>query len=145
MQFLKINNELNTLDFNFREYDEFDAKSWMKNIKKFSRESLNKDNKIDEKFYEEFTFIPKKMTVEYRRPKWSIVELKDKNEIKKTWDIGHELAKELVNSILDSSNWVGFLNGCLKKIEESSSEKPRVKVKKRHKKKISKTKSYTNS
>ena len=138
LQFLKINKELNSLYFNYREYDEFDVKSWMKNIKKFSKESLNKI-KINEKLYEEYDLFPKKMTIEFRRPKWSIIELKDKNEIKRTWDIGYELEKELINSIIDSSSWTNLLNGCLKKIEEAASEKPRVKIKKRHKKKYNRS------
>ena len=137
LQFLKLNKELNTLHFNFREYDEFDVKSWMKNIKKFSRESLNKIN-INEKLYQEFDLFPKKMAIEFRRPKWSIIELKDKNEVKRTWDIGQELEKELIDSILDSSCWSKFLNDCLKKIEETASEKPRVKIKERHNKRYNK-------
>ena len=40
-----------------------------------------------------------------------------KNEIMKTWEIGNELEKELVNSIVDSGSdsWTKLLNECLKK------------------------------
>ena len=51
IKFLEINNDTHTLNFNFKEYDSFDIKSWMNNMKKFSEKSLSKEidlKKLDE-------------------------------------------------------------------------------------------------
>ena len=58
IKFLEINNEIHSLNFNFREYDEFDIKNWMDNIRKFSSKSLK--DIFDEKLTGEFDICQKK-------------------------------------------------------------------------------------
>ena len=141
MKFLEINKDMHTLNFNYQAYDEFNIKDWMFNIKKFSDESLNINNNIEpEELYREFKVFPKKIKIEYIRPKWSIIKLENKNEIMKTWEIGKELEKELIDSIVDSGSksWTNLLNECLLKLNEPVPNLPHIdktKVKKKKSKK----------
>ena len=131
-KFLEINSETNALSFNFKEFDEFDIKDWMDNIKKFSFESLQRRNHI-EKLYREFEFFAKKIKIEFIRPKWSIIKLENHNEIMKTWEIGEDLEKDLVDSINypNSNCWTNFLNGCLKKLNEPVPILPEINLRKK--------------
>ena len=97
------------------------------------------------KIYREFDVFPKKVKIEFIRPKWSIIKLEDKNEIVKTWEIGNELEKELVNSIVDSGSdsWTKLLNECLKKLNEPVPILPDIHSKKKIKKKMSIKRSFT--
>ena len=119
IKFLEINNNTHTLHFNYKEYDEFDIKSWMENIKKFSKKSLIKHD-LHERLYREFDIYTKKIKMEFKKPQWSIIKFENKNEIIKTWEIGKELEIELVQSILygNAKNWRKLLNECLKKLNE---------------------------
>ena len=57
--------------------------------------------------------------------------------IKKTWEIGNELEKELVDSILNvPDSWTNLMNGCLKKVNEPVPVIPRVKTKRKKLKKL---------
>ena len=143
-KFIQLNKNMHTLNFNFTAYDEFNIKSWMTNVRKFSDESLNNNNQ-NEELYREFDVFPKKVKIEFIRPKWSIIKLEDKNEIMKTWEIGNELEKELVNSIVDSGSdsWTKLLNECLKKLNEPVPVLPDIHSKKKIKKKISIKRSFT--
>jgi hypothetical protein len=60
IKFLEINNDTHTLNFNFKEYDEFDSSVWMENIKSFSERSLIDNNIYKEKLYGEFDIYTKK-------------------------------------------------------------------------------------
>ena len=135
VKFLEINTELNTLNFNFKEYDNFDIRNWMSNLKKFSEGSLN-NKQFDEDLYREFDLFSKKIKIEFRKPSWSIIRLKKGNEIKKTWEIGNELEEDLVECLVDSSTdtWTNFLNKCLKKLNEPVPVLPGLNLKKRKKK-----------
>ena len=138
-KFLKLNKDMHTLSFNFIAYDEFDIRTWMSNIKKFSDESLN-NNSQNEELYKEFDVYTKKIKVEFIRPKWTIIKLVNKREVTKSWDIGNDLEKDLVNSIIDSGSdsWTKLLNECLKKINEPVPVLPEINNKKKIKKKLSK-------
>jgi hypothetical protein len=143
-KFIQLNKNMHTLNFNFTAYDEFNIKNWMANVRKFSDESLNNNSQNDE-LYREFDVFPKKVKIEFIRPKWSIIKLEDKNEIVKSWDIGNELEKELVNSIVDSGSdsWTILLNECLKKLNEPVPILPDIHSKKKIKKKMSIKRSFT--
>ena len=143
-KFIQLNKHMHTLNFNFTAYNEFNIKNWMANVRKFSDESLNNNSQNDE-LYREFDVFPKKVKIEFIRPKWSIIKLEDKNEIVKTWEIGNELEKELVNSIVDSGSdsWTKLLNECLKKLNEPVPILPEIHPKKKIKKKISIKRSFT--
>ncbi len=119
IKFLEINNDTHTLNFNYKEYDKFDIKSWMENIRKFSKKSIIKHD-FHEKLYREFDIYTKKVKIEFKKPQWSIIKFHNKNEIIKTWEIGKELEIELVQSILygNAKNWTKMLNECLKKLNE---------------------------
>ena len=138
VKFMKLNKDMHTLSFNFTAYDEFNIRSWMSNIKKFSDESLN-NNSQNEELYREFDIYTKKIKVEFIRPKWTIMKLENKREVVKSWEIGNELEKELVDSIVDSGSdsWTKLLNECLKKLNEPVPILPDV-TKKKIKKKLSK-------
>ena len=138
VKFMKLNKDMHTLSFNFTAYDEFNIRSWMSNIKKFSDESLN-NNSQNEELYKEFDIYTKKIKVEFIRPKWTIMKLENKREVVKSWEIGNELEKELVDSIVDSGSdsWTKLLNECLKKLNEPVPILPDV-TKKKIKKKLSK-------
>ena len=119
IKFIEINNETHTLTFNYEKYDEFDINNWLNNIKTFSSKSLNNEIK-EEKLYMEFDIYTKKVNIEFKKPEQSIIKFENENELIKTWEIGQELEKDLVNSILygNSKNWTNLLNECLKKLNE---------------------------
>lgn len=135
-KFLEINSETNAISFNFKEFDEFDIKDWMENIKKFSLESLKWRNNHIEKLIREFEFFAKKIKIEFIRPKWSIIKLENNNEIMKTWEVGEDLEKDLVDSIKypNSNYWTNFLNGCLKKLDEPVPILPEINLRKKNRK-----------
>ena len=120
IKFLEINNDIHTLNFNFQQYDSFDIKTWMDNIKKFSEKSLiKKNNNIDEEeLYKELIIYKKNLKIEFKKPQWTIIKFENDKEISKTWEIGKELEDILVNSILHSENWTKLVNECLKKLNE---------------------------
>ena len=68
----------------------------------------------------EFDIYTKKVNIEFKKPEQSIIKFENENELIKTWEIGQELEKDLVNSILygNSKNWTNLLNECLKKLNE---------------------------
>ena len=138
VKFLKLNKDMHTLSFNFTAYDEFNIRSWMSNIKKFSDESLNNNNQ-NEELSREFDIYTKKIKVEFIRPKWTIMKLENKREVVKSWEIGNDLEKELVDSIVDSGSdsWTKLLNECLKKLNEPVPILPDL-TKKKIKKNLSK-------
>ena len=136
IQFLEINSELNSLNFNFIEFAEFKVDIWMHNIKKYSSECLNKFKKNDN-LVEEFEFFGKKIVFEFKRPSWTIIKKNGIEIIKKTWEIGNELEKELVDSILNvPDSWTNLINGCLKKLNEPVPVIPIVKTKRKKLKKL---------
>ena len=120
IKFVEINNDTHTLNFNFEEYDDFDSAAWMNNIKSFSEKSLLDNHIYKEKLYGEFDIYTKKVKIEFKRPQWTIIKFEDGKEITKTWEIGKELEKLLVLSILygNSKNWTNLLNSCLEKLNE---------------------------
>jgi len=131
IKFLEINNDTHTLNFNFKEYDDFDSSTWMDNIKSFSEKSLIDNNNIyKEKLYGEFDIYTKKVKIEFKKPQWTIIKFEDGKEINKTWEIGKELEKSLVLSILygNSKNWTNLLNSCLEKVNEPVPLYPKSRV-----------------
>ena len=136
IKFLEINCEMHTLNFNFKEFDEFNIRDWMSNIKKFSDVSLKKRTS-NEKLYREFDLFSKRIEVTFKKPGWSIIRLEDKKEDIRTWEIGKELEKEFINSIIDSGSdsWTNLLNGCLKRLNEPVPILPKI-SKKNHRKKL---------
>ena len=137
--FLEINNDLNTLNFNFNEFDAFDIKKWLENIEKFSGEKLE-NNDFNLELSREFYFYSNKIKIEFRKPKWSITKLENKKEIERTWQIGEDLEKDLIDCILYSNPdiWINLLNQLLKKINEPVPQLPEIAMKKRNKKKCTK-------
>ena len=133
---MEINCEMHTLNFNFKEFDEFNIRDWMSNIKKFSDVSLKKRTS-NEKLYREFDLFSKRIEVTFKKPGWSIIRLEDKKEDIRTWEIGKELEKEFINSIIDSGSdsWTNLLNGCLKRLNEPVPILPKI-SKKNHRKKL---------
>ena len=115
---MEINNDIHTLNFNFQQYDSFDIKSWMDNIKKFSEKSLIKKNNDEEELYKELIIHKKYLKIEFKKPQWTIIKFENDKEISKTWEIGKELEDILVGSILHAENWTKLLNECLKKLDE---------------------------
>ena len=146
IQFLEINSELNSINFNFLEFAEFNADTWINNFKKFSNESLNK-NKIEDNLVEEFEFFGKKIIFEFKRPTWTLLKKDGIKLIRKTWEIGNELEKEFVESILNisSDSWTNLLNGCLKKLNEKVPTLKRVKSKKKNLKTFNKSKTILSN
>jgi hypothetical protein len=151
IKFLEINNDTHTLNFNFKEYDSFDIKSWMNNVKKFSEKSLSETDEVEEKLYGEYNIYKKIIKIRFNKPRWTIIKFENEKEINKTWEIGKELETDLVLSILYGSTetWTNLLNKCLKKLNESvpilhQTSLPNIIKKKRAKKKHGK-KSYSSS
>lgn len=120
IKFLEINNDIHTLNFNFKEYDSFDIKVWMNNIKKFSETSLIKRNKGEENLTADLEIYKKKINIEFKRPQWTIIKFENDKEVIKTWEIGKDMEVDLVKSILyeNTENWTNLLNKCLKKLNE---------------------------
>ena len=144
--FLEINNDIHSIKFNFDEYENFDVKTWIENIKKFSDvNNENKDNNDD--LYSEFDFFSKRIYIEFRRPRWTIISFENQNEISKTWEIGKELEKEFIDSIVDSSSdsWTNLLNEILKKLNEPVPEVTKKNIKKKTKKKGNKSRTSSAS
>ena len=119
IKFLEINNDIHTLNFNYTQYDSFDIKTWMDNIKTFSEKSLKKRNE-EEELIKEIDIYKKKLKIEFKKPQWTIIKFENDKEVSKTWEIGKELEIDLVKSILygNSENWTRLLNECLKKLNE---------------------------
>ena len=138
IKFLEINKEFNTLKFNFEKFDQFNIMSWMSNIRKFSHKSLinNFDYNKEEELYTEFDIFPKKIKVELKRPRWSIIKIVDKEEVQKTCEIENELEKYLIDSINNSGSesWTKLLNECLKRLNEPVPNLPIIHKKKYNKK-----------
>ena len=130
---MEINNETHSLNFNFREYDEFDINAWMDNIKKFSSKSLK--NNIEEKLTGEFEIYSKKVKIEFRKPKWSFMRLENEKEKVKSWEIGKELEIDFVQCMYhqNSESWTTLINECLKKINEPIPILPQLSSKKKFK------------
>ena len=119
-KFINIDTETHTLDFDFKEYDLFDANIWMENIKKFAGNSIKKELfDFEEELNMEFEVYNKKIKIEYKKPLWSIIRLEKKKEIIKSWKIGKEMEYYLIESIVNPNggSWTKFLNECLEKIE----------------------------
>ena len=122
-KFLEIDSETHTLQFNFKEYDEFDANIWMENLRKYSNDNVNNKD-LDEELFYEFKVYNKKVKIEYKKPLWSIIKFENSKEVIKTWEIGKETEILLVNSIINPQSWNKFLNECLKKLDEPYEEIP---------------------
>ena len=139
IKFLTINKEFNTLNFNYEEFDKFNIKTWMSNIHKYSKKSLILSD-LNEELYTEFDIFPKNIQVEFVRPKYSLLKFENNKEVMKTLEIGKDLEKELVDSIVDSGSesWTKFLNECLQKLNEPVPILPAIHHKKTFKKKESK-------
>lgn len=137
VNFLEINSELNTLNFNYKKYDDLDIKIWMHNIEELSGEKLIERDEIDEKLYREFELFSNMIKIEFKRPKWTMVKLEKKKEVKKSWDIGKDLENDFIDTILNkgSDSWTNFLNRCLKKLNEPVPVLPELILKKKNKKK----------
>ena len=142
--FLEINNDLNTLDFNFYEYDTFDIKKWMENIEKFSGEKIDKNFNLE--LSREFYFYSNRIIIEFKKPKWSIIRMENKKEIKRAWELGEELEKDLIDCMLytNSDVWINLLNKLLKQLNEPVPEIPEITIKKKYRKKATKS-SASNS
>jgi len=121
IKFLEINNDTHTLNFNFKEYDSFNIKTWMNNIKIFSEKSLTEANDYEEKLFGVYDIYKKKIKIKFNKPQWTIIKFENGKEIAKTWEIGKELEIDLVLSILyrSTETWTNLLNKCLKKLNES--------------------------
>jgi len=117
-KFLEIDSEKHTLNFKFKDYDEFDVNLWMENMKKFSGSSLKNNSNINEELSSEIYMCNKKVKIEYKKPLWSIIKLENEKEIIKTWEIGNEMETNLIESIINPNSWNKFLNICLEKISK---------------------------
>ena len=119
IKFFEMDNETHTLNFNYEKYDSFDIDTWLDNLEKFSAKSL-KNKILEEQLYREFEIYTKKINIEFKKPEWSIIKFENAKEFIKTWEIGHELEIELVESIVNSNSksWTNLLNECLKKVNE---------------------------
>ena len=139
IKFIELNQEFNTLNFNYEEFTKFNITSWINNIKKFSNKNLNYNNE-DEELLGEFNIYSKTIKVEFKRPSWTLIKIENKNEIKKSWEIGKDLEKELIYSIIDSNakTWTKLLNGCLQKVDEPIPILPEIFKKKTFNKILSK-------
>ena len=118
IKFLEINNEIHSLNFNFQEYDEFDIKNWMDNIRKFSSKSLK--DIFEEKLTGEFDICSKKIKIEFKKPKWSLLKIENDKERLKYLEIGKDLEEEFVQCMYHeiSDSWRNLVNECLKKLNE---------------------------
>jgi len=131
IKFLEINNEIHSLNFNFKEYDEFDIKNWMDNIRKFSSKSLK--NIFDEKLTGEFDICSKKIKIAFKKPKWSLLRIENDKERIKNIEIGKDLELEFVQCMYHeiSDNWKKLVNECLKRLNEPVPVLPMLSTKKR--------------
>ena len=109
----------------------------MHNIEKLSGEKLIQRDEIDEKLFREFEIFSNTIKIEFRNPKWTMVKLEKKKEIKKSWDIGKDLENDFIDTILNkgSDSWTNLLNRCLKKLNEPVPVLPQLMLKKKNKKK----------
>jgi hypothetical protein len=119
IKFLIINNDTHTLYFNYKEYDDFNIKIWMDNMKKYSEKSLKRRDQ-EEQLYAEYKIYTKNVKIKFMKTQWTIVKFIDDKEVSKTWEIGKELEVDLVNSIVNitTESWTNLLNKCLKKVDE---------------------------
>jgi hypothetical protein len=117
-KFLEIDSEKHTLNFKFKDYDEFNVNLWMDNMKKFSGSSLKNNTNINEELYSEFYMSNKKVIIEYKKPLWSIIKMENNKEVIKAWEIGNEMEVHLIDSITNPNSWNKFLNLCLEKISQ---------------------------
>ena len=151
IKFLEIKNDTHILDFNFQKYDEFNISEWMDNIKKFSEKSLLDTSHKEENLIQELFIYKKKLNIEFKKPQWSIIKFENNKEVIKTWEIGKELEKDLVKSILytTTENWTKLLNECLKKLNEPLPFVNHInsvkKSKKRSKQRISNSSSHSSN
>ena len=151
IKFLEINNDTHTLNFNFIEYDSFDIKTWMNNMKQFSEKSLTEAHDYEEKLYGIYDIYKKKIKIKFNKPQWTIIKFENGKEIAKTWEIGKELETDLILSILYGSTetWTNLLNNCLKKLNESVPDLPKKSlpkiIKRNHTKRRHEKKSYSSS
>ena len=131
VRFLELNKEMHSLNFDYKSFDEFNANSWLGEVKVCTNEKFNYDTQSED-LYKEIDIYPKKIKIKFIRPRWSIIKLEGKKEIIKTWEIGQELEKELIDSILNvsSDSWTNLLNECLKKLDEPVHILPSVSKKK---------------
>ena len=150
IKFLEINNDTHTLNFNFKEYDSFDIKSWMNNMKKFSGKSLSETHDCEEeKLFGVYDIYKKKIKIKFNKPQWTIIKFENGKEINKTWEIGKELETDLVLSILygGTETWTNLLNKCLKKLNEIVPDLPKTSlpniIKRHHSKKKHEHKYYS--
>jgi len=138
IRFLELNKEKHSLSFDYKSFDEFNANAWLGDIKICTNEKFNYDAQSED-LYTEIDSFPKKIKIKFIRPRWSIVKFEGKKENIKTWEIGQELEKELIDCILNSGSdsWTNLLNECLKKLDEPvhilpSVTKKKLKLKKRN-------------
>lgn len=131
IKFLELNKEMHTLKFDYNSYDEFNAHSWLGDVKNCSNDKFYYDTQSEE-LYREIDMFPKKIKIKFIRPRWSIIKLEGKKEIVKTWEIGQELEKELIDSIVNSGSdsWTKLLNECLKRLDEPVPILPSISKKK---------------
>jgi hypothetical protein len=131
IKFLEINSEIHSLNFNFKEYDEFDIKNWMDNIRKFSSKSLK--DIFDEKLTGEFNICSKKIKIAFKKPIWSLLKIENDKERIKKLEIGKDLEEEFVQCIYHetSDNWKNLVNECLKKLNEPVPVLPMLSSKKK--------------
>jgi hypothetical protein len=131
IKFLEINNEIHSLNFNFKEYDEFDIKNWMDNIRKFSSKSLK--DIFDEKLTGEFDICQKKIKIAFKKPKWSLLRIENDKERIKNLEIGKDLEVEFVQCMYHeiSDSWKHLVNECLKRLNEPVSILPMLSSKKK--------------
>ena len=131
IKFLEINSEIHSLNFNFKEYDEFDIKNWMDNIRKFSSKSLK--DIFDEKLTGEFNICSKKIKIAFKKPIWSLLKIENDKERLKYLEIGKDLEEEFVQCMYHeiSDNWKNLVNECLKKLNEPVPVLPMLSSKKK--------------
>ena len=137
IKFFEINKEFNTLNFKYEDFDKFNINTWMANIRRFSHKSLiNHIHDSEEELFTVFEILPKKIRVELKRPRWSLIKIGNKEEIYKTCEIGTDLEKYLIYCMSDSGSesWTKLLNECLKRINEPVPILPSIHKKKTRKK-----------
>jgi hypothetical protein len=141
-KFLDLNCEMNSLQFNFKRYDEFDINAWIEKIKKFSNESLKK-RIVNEVLFKELVTFSKKIKMELKKPRWSIIQLEGKCEKKNTYEIKDELEKIFIESIAKNHAyfWTSVINNFSKKMNVSDPISSEIICKKNYKKKFDRSNS----
>ena len=77
-RFLEINQNNNTVNFNFKYFNEFNIKEWMENIEKYNEKKIN--NKKDFLSNEFYVTENKRFRVEFKKSLLTLIPINNLNE-----------------------------------------------------------------